>query len=75
MDLTTAREIAIALVVLGATGAASMTCYHLALKSVHVDLLPNALFARVQWWRDHLTATLGVSTCLLLAGVLGLLLL
>lgn len=75
MDLTTARELAAALVVAGATGTVSMAVYHLALKTHHVDLLPTALFARVQWWRGHLVAVFGLSALLLLAGALGLVLL
>ena len=73
--MTTAREIAFALVLFGATGAASMTAYGLALKSFDVDLLPVALSARVRWWRGHLAATLGLSGCLLVLGLVGLVML
>jgi len=72
VDLTTAREIAVALVVFGATGSASMTVYGLALRSFDVDLLPDALSARVRWWRGHLAATHGLSACLLVLGLVGL---
>ncbi len=75
MDVTTAREIAVALVLFGATGTASMTVYRLALKSFDVDLLPVALSARVRWWRGHLGATFGLSASLLALGLVGLLVL
>jgi hypothetical protein len=70
--MTAAREIAVALVLFGATGTASMTVYRLALRSLAVDLLPVALSARVRWWRGHLAATLGLSACLLVLGLIGL---
>ncbi|HEV7651997.1 MAG TPA: hypothetical protein VGP26_27905 [Actinophytocola sp.] len=75
MDVTTVREIAAALVVFGATGAASMALYQLALKSFDVDLLPDTLTTRVRWWRGHLATALGLSATLLVVGLAGLLLL
>jgi hypothetical protein len=75
MDVITAREIAAALVVFGATGAASMTLYRVALRSFDVDLLPTTTSARVRWWQGHLLAALGASATLLLVGLAGLLLL
>ncbi len=75
MDLIVAREIATALMVVGATGTASMLAYQVALRSFDVDLLPEPLIARVRWWRGHLAAALGVSAGLLLIGLAGLLLL
>jgi hypothetical protein len=75
MDVTTVREIAAALVVFGATGAASMALYQLALKTVDVDLLPDEVTARVRWWRGHLGTTLALSALLLVVGLAGLLLL
>ena len=75
MDVTTAREIAAALVLFGVTGTASVAAYRLALKSFDTDLLPAALTGRVRWWRGHLAVTLAASTVLLVAGVAGLVLL
>ena len=75
MDVTTVREIAAALVVFGATGTASMALYQLAVKTSDVDLLPDALTARVRWWRGHFGAAIGLSALLLLVGVAGLFLL
>lgn len=72
MDVTTVREIAAALVVFGATGTAAMALYQLALKSVDVDLLPDAVTTRVRWWRGHLGTALGLSAVLLVLGVAGL---
>jgi hypothetical protein len=75
VDVTTAREIAAALILFGATGTASMTVYGLALRSFDVDLLPVALAGRVRWWRGHRTATFALSACLLVLGTVGLLVL
>lgn len=75
MDVTTAREAAAALVVLGATGLLSMTTYGLALKSCGVHLLPAATATRVRWWRGHLVPATALSGCLLVLGLAGLLLL
>jgi len=74
MDVTTVREIAAALVVFGATGTASMALYQLALKSFDIDLLPDALTARVRWWRGHLGGAVALSALLLVTGLAGLLL-
>ena len=52
-----------------------MALYQLALKSSDVDLLPDALTARVRWWRGHLTTAVGLSALLLLVGLAGLFLL
>lgn len=72
MSVTTAREIAAALVLFGATGALSTTVYQLALRSFDVDLLPTTLAGRVRWWRGHLVATTALSGCLLVLGLVGL---
>lgn len=66
-------ELAIALVVCGATGTVSLVVYQAAVKSFAVDFLPASLAARVRWWRDHSAAALGVSVFLLLLGLAGLL--
>lgn len=75
MDLTTAREVAAALVMFGAVGTAAMTVYQLAVKSIDVGTLPAALAGRVHWWRGHLTVVRGISACVLLLGVVGLIVL
>jgi uncharacterized iron-regulated membrane protein len=75
VDVTTAREIAAALVLFGTTGTASLTIYQLVLRSSDVLLLPTSVTARVRWWRAHLAAAMVLSACLLLLGVLGLVLL
>ena len=75
MDVVTARAIAAALTLFGATGTASMVAYRVALESFDVDLLPDALAARVRWWRGHLAAAFGASAGLLLLGLVGLMLL
>lgn len=75
MDVTTAKEAAAALVVLGTTGLLSMTTYRLALKSCGVHLLPAATASRVRWWSGHLGLAAAVSGCLLVVGLVGLLLL
>lgn len=75
MDVATAREIAAALVLFGATGTLSMTVYQLALKSFDGDLLPAALAGRVRWWRGHRLAATALSACLLVLGLVGLLVL
>jgi uncharacterized iron-regulated membrane protein len=75
MDLTTAREIAAAFVVFGATGTVSMTVYQLALKSFDVDLLPATLAGRVRWWQGHRLAATALSACLLVLGLVGLIVL
>lgn len=72
MDLTTAREIAVALVMFGAAGTAAMTVYQLAVKSVDVGTLPAALAGRVHWWRGHLAVVRGISACVLVLGLVGL---
>lgn len=74
MDVTTAREAAAALVLLGTTGLLSATTYRLALRSCGVHLLPAATAARVRWWRGHLRAAAALSGCLLVLGVAGLVL-
>lgn len=75
MNVTTAREVAAALVLFGATGTASVAAYRLALRSFDTDLLPAALIAKVRWWRGHLAIALALSAVLLLAGLTGLVLL
>jgi hypothetical protein len=64
------EEIAVALVVFGATGTASMMVYQVALKSFAADLLPVASAARVRWWSGHRAAVLGISVVLLVVGLL-----
>jgi hypothetical protein len=74
MDPTTAREIAAALVLFGAAGTAAMTVYQLAVKSVGGSV-PAALAARVRWWRGRLTVVRGISACVLVLGLVGLIVL
>lgn len=69
------REIAVALVLFGVIGAASMTIFQVALKSANAGMLPTSAASRVRWWQTHLMAALAVSACLLLVGFLGLILL
>jgi hypothetical protein len=75
MTLTTAREIAGALVLFGAAGTAAMTVYQLALKSTDVGLLPTSLACRVHWWRGRLSTVRAISVCVLVLGVVGLIVL
>lgn len=75
MDPTTAREIAAALVLFGAAGTVAMTIYQLAVKSTDVGLLPSSLACRVHWWRGRLAAVRGISACVLVLGVIGLIVL
>jgi uncharacterized iron-regulated membrane protein len=75
VDVVVARELFVALVLFGVTGAASMAIYQLALRSANAGMLPTSVTARVRWWRAHSVAALVVSACLLLAGFLGLILL
>jgi hypothetical protein len=62
-------------VLFGAAGLAAMTIYQLAVKSTDVGLLPTSLAGRVHWWRGHLATVRGVSACVLVLGVVGLIVL
>jgi hypothetical protein len=73
--MTTARELAAALVLFGAAGIAAMTIYQLAVRSTDAGLLPTSLACRVRWWRGNLAAVRGVSVCVLVLGVVGLIVL
>jgi hypothetical protein len=75
VDVTAARELFAALVLVGTTGAASMAVFQVAVRTANAGMLPTSVTARVRWWRTHSVAALVFSACLLLAGFLGLLLL
>lgn len=75
MDIMATRELFAALVLVGTTGFTSMVVFQLALRTANAGMLPTSVTARVRWWRTHSVAAVVLSTCLLLAGFLGLLLL
>jgi hypothetical protein len=58
----------LALTWFGVFGAGGMAVYLLAVRCVSWDLLPNAVVARVRWWRRHAPCALVVSTVVAVAG-------
>ena len=58
----------VALTWFGVLGAGSMAVYLLAVRQVGWDVLPDAVAARVRWWRRHAPCALAVSTVVAVAG-------
>jgi hypothetical protein len=69
----TLHLIAVAAVVLGATGTISIATCRSALRCLDLAMVPQHLMPRVRWWRAHAAPALHTSLTMLIAGMAGLL--
>lgn len=69
----TLHLIAVAAVVLGATGSVSIAACRTALHDMDLAMVPQHLMPRVRWWRAHAAPALHASLTMLIAGMAGLL--
>ena len=65
--------LALAAVVLGATGTVSTAACRTALRCLDMAMVPQHLMPRVRWWQAHAVPALHASLTMLALGLVGLL--